>query len=220
MAQTEDNLDDDNEHEEAEELERLLEDDQNGGVEAGEEGSSDEAKPTEAGPLGSSKKKWILMGGGAFLIILLAGGAYFFLLSPTQIPEGENQSGEQADQKNPATPPVKTVKSTFSKVHIYSLKPFFLPLKENKKDTGKFISVTPNLVLSNSTLSKEIENSLPAIRKNIYNILTRKSPREYFSSKRKIEEKIKKDILTTVNPILLAGTGSVTDVAFTQFVVK
>jgi len=69
-------------------------------------------------------------------------------------------------------------------------------------------------------LGEEIENSLPAIRRNIYNVLSRKSPRDYFSGKGKIEEKIKKEILVSVNPVLLAGTGAVTDVVFTQFVVK
>jgi len=149
----------------------------------------------------------------------MAGGAYFFLFS-AQNPENEIQSGEQADESVSTPPLVETVKSSFNKVHIYTLKPFFLPLKVNEKETGKYISVIPNLILSNSTLSEEIENSLPAIRRNIYNVLSRKSPRDYFSGKEKIEEKIKKEIIVTVNPVLLAGTGSVTDVVFTQFVVK
>ena len=159
------------------------------------------------------------MGGGALLILLLAGGVYFFL-SSSQNPEGEIQPGEEAGENVTTPPPVETVKSPFSKVHVFTLKPFFLPLKVNERETGKYISVIPNLILSNSTLSREIENSLPAIRRNIYNVLSRKSPREYFSGKGKIEEKIKKEILVTVNPILLAGTGIVTDVVFTQFVVK
>jgi len=173
-----------------------------------------------AGVLPLAKKTWILLGGGTLLILLLAGGAYFFLSSSSQNPESEIQTGEQAGENVSTPPPVETVKSPFSKVHVFTLKPFFLPLKVNERETGKYISVIPNLILSNSTLSEEIENSLPAIRRNIYNVLSRKSPREYFSGKGKIEEKIKKEILVTVNPILLAGTGSVTDVVFTQFVVK
>ncbi len=98
--------------------------------------------------------------------------------------------------------------------------PFFLPLKINQKETGSFIAVTPNFILSNSTLNKEIEKSLPSIRKEIYNVLSRKNPRDYLVEKGKIKERIKKEILTTVNPLLLAGTGTVTDVVFTQFVVK
>ncbi len=215
MAQAEEILDEG--HEEAEELERLLAGDQEDGAEGLEGEPGAEAAPEKGGRFALGKKKWILVGGGILLIILLAGGAYFFL---TSNPKGDNQSEEQTSDNAPALPPAQTVKSPFSKVHIFSLKPFFLPLKSGNKDTGNFISIIPNFVLSNSTVSKEIDNALPAIRKNIYSILTRKSPQEYYSSKRKIEEQIKKDILTAVNPILLAGTGSVTDVVFTQFVVK
>lgn len=217
MAEAEEIIDDENEHVEAEELERLLEGSQNDGQEGAE---GDEQTPEKSGRFAFGKKTWILAGGGTLLIILLAGGAYFFLSPSAQNSEGEIQPGEQAGE-NISTPlPVETIKSPFRKVHIFTLKPFFLPLKVNEKETGKYISVIPNLILSNSTLSEEIENSLPAIRRNIYNVLSRKGPRDYFSGKGKIEEKIKKEILVTVNPVLLAGTGSVTDVVFTQFVVK
>jgi len=209
MAQAKEISEDEIEHKEAEELERLLEGSQ-------EDGKGDENTPGKSGRFAFGKKTWILIGGGTLFILLLAGGAYYFLFYSAQNPEGEKRDGE-----NIATPPpVETVKLPFKKVNIFTLKPFFLPLKVNERETGKFISVIPNLILSNSTLSEEIENSLPAIRRNIYNVLVRKSPREYFAGKGKIEEKIKKEILTTVNPILLAGTGSVTDVVFTQFVVK
>ncbi len=216
MAQAEEIIEDDNEHEEAEELERLLE----GSLDDREEGAEgDEQTPEKSGRFAFGKKTWILVGGGALLILLLAGGVYFFL-SSSQNPEGEIQPGEEAGENVTTPPPVETVKSPFSKVHVFTLKPFFLPLKVNERETGKYISVIPNLILSNSTLGEEIENSLPAIRRNIYNVLSRKSPRDYFSGKGKIEEKIKKEILVSVNPVLLAGTGSVTDVVFTQFVVK
>ncbi len=217
MAQAEETIDDENEHVEAEELDRLLEGSQNDGQEGAE---GDKPIPKKGGRFALGKKTWILVGGGTLLIILLAGGAYFFLSPSTQNSEVEIQSGEQAGEKISTPPPVETIKSPFKKVHIFTLKPFFLPLKVNEKETGKYISVIPNLILSNSTLSEEIENSLPAIRRNIYNVLSRKGPREYFSGKVKIEEKIKKEILVTVNPVLLAGTGAVTDVVFTQFVVK
>lgn len=227
MAQAEEILeDDDYETEEADELERLLEGTQN--EEADVEGS-DEQTAEKGGRFSFSKKTWFIVGGGTFLILLLAGGAYYFLSPSSQSLKVEVQSKEQAKPQEgeeqggedlSTPPPVETVKSPFKKVNIFTLESFFLPLQLNGKDTGKFISVIPNLVLSNNTLNKEIEHSLPAIRRNIYNVLSRKNPREYYSGKGKIEEKIKKEILTTVNPILLAGTGSVTDVVFTQFVVK
>lgn len=220
MAEAEEINEDDSDYEEARELERLLEGENDEGEEAKEGENDEESTPVKKGLLGLSKKKWIMAGGGIISVVLIAGGAYYYLSSSTQNPEGENQLENGVVESVPAGPQAETVKNSFEKVHIFTLKPFFLPLKAGKRDTGKFISVLPNLVLSNGTLSKEVENSLPTIRKNIYNILNRKSPREYFSNKRKIEEQIKIDIITSLNPVLLAGTGTITDVVFTQFVVK
>lgn len=216
MAQAEEIIEDDSEHEEAGELEQLL-----ANTEIDDEGEveGDESSPKKGGRFSFSKKTLILLGGGTFLLFLLAGGAYFFLFSSEQKPAADANSAEQASE-GVATPPlVETAKTSFSKVHVFPLEPFFLPLKMNGRETGNFISITPNLVLSNGTLQKELKNALPGIRRNIYNVLSRKSPREYYSNK-KIEERVKKEILITVNPILLAGTGTVTDVVFTQFVVK
>jgi flagellar basal body-associated protein FliL len=217
MAQAEEILDEDSEHEEAEELEKLLANTENEDGEPTEDGGQPAKK---GGGFSFNKKTWILLGAGTLLVFLLAGGVYFFLFSEDKIPESGLIPGEQASGVISTPAPVETVKSSFSKVHVFTLEPFFLPLKKNNRETGKFISVIPNLVLSNSTLHKELENSLPTIRRNIYNLLSRKNPREYYSNKRKIEERIKKEILITVNPALLAGTGTVTDVVFTQFVVK
>jgi len=216
MAQAEEIIEDENEHEEADELEQLLANTENDDAE-GVEG--DESSPKKGGRFSFGKKTWVLLGGGILLLFLLAGGAYFFLFSSEQNPAADVNPVEQTGEGVATPPPFETAKSTFSKVHIFPLEPFFLPLKMNGRETGNFISVIPNLVLSNSTLHKELKNALPGIRRNIYNVLSRKSPREYYSNKR-IEERIKKEILVTVNPILLAGTGTVTDVVFTQFVVK
>lgn len=217
MAQAEEIFDEDNEHEEAEELEQLLANTENEDAEVAE---GDEQPAKKGGRFSFGKKTLILIGAGTLLVLLLAGGVYFFLFSSENSPKGEI-SPEELVEGEVSTPPVaETAKVSFSKVHMFTLEPFFLPLKKNNRETGKFISITPNLILSNSTLHKELENSLPGIRRNIYNLLSRKSPSEYYSNKRKIEERIKKEILVTVNPALLAGTGTVTDVVFTQFVIK
>jgi flagellar basal body-associated protein FliL len=196
----------DSSSQEAEELERLLETTDNR-----KEGESAEASPEKKGRFLFSKKFWIAVAGGILLIIASGAGIYYFLSS---------SSPKEAEDVASTPPPVESVKPTFNKVNIYALQPFFLPLKSGNTETGHFISLTPHFILSNSTLNNEIEKSLPSIRKNIYTILTRKSPRDYFLNKGKIEEKIKKEILVSVNPLLLAGTGIIDDVIFTQFVVK
>jgi len=134
MALAEEIIEDDNEHKEAEELERLLEGSQSDGEEGAE---GDEPTPEKAGRFAFSKKTWILVGGGTLLILLLAGGAYFFLSSSSQNPESEIQSGEQAGENVSTPPPVETVKSPFSKVHIYTLKPFFSSPERERKRNGE-----------------------------------------------------------------------------------
>jgi flagellar basal body-associated protein FliL len=212
MAQAEEEIEDlDPSSQEAEELDRLLEatDD----PEEGEAGEKGEESPEKESRFLFSKKFWIAVGGGVLLLLASGAGTYYYLSSSS--PEES-----KVDEAVSPPPPVESAKPTFKKVNVYALQPFFLPLKSGNTETGHFISVTAHFILSNSTLNNEIEKSLPSIRKKIYTILIRKSPEEYFLGKGKIEEKIKKEILVSVNPLLLAGTGIVNDVIFTQFVVK
>jgi len=204
MAQAEEQIENlDPGSQEPEELDRLLDATQN--PEEGEE----KASPEKTRFL-FSKKFWVLVGGGILLLLILAVGAYFYLSSSP--PEVE---------KIVSTPlPAEIAKPALNKINIYALQSFFLPLKSDNKETGHFVSLTPHLILSNSSLEKEIERSLPSIRRHIYTILIRKSPQDYFLKKREVKGQIKKEILFSVNPLLLAGTGTVKDVVFTQFVVK
>ena len=41
-----------------------------------------------------------------------------------------------------------------TKINIYKLEPFFLPLVDDGKETGQFITVSANLLLSNSVLNQ------------------------------------------------------------------
>ncbi len=212
MAQAAEEIEDfDSSNQEAEELERLLETTEN--PEAGEDGGKGEESPEKGSRFLFSKKFWIAVGGGILLLLASGAGTYYYLSS---------SSPKKAEVEEAAVlpPPVESAKPTFNKVNIYILQPFFLPLKSDDKETGHFISLTANFVLSNSTMSREIEKSLPNIRRNIYTTLTRKSPQDYFLNKGKIKEIIKKEILAGVNPLLLAGTGTIKDVVFTQFVIK
>ncbi len=216
MAQDEELNEESAAQEEADELERLLEE---GGEEAAEGEAAEKPAEDEGGegtpaeetaPAG--KKKWILIGGGVFLLLAVAGGVFFFFLQDKAPPE------EALEKEEP--PAVVTVKKDFDKVHIYPLKTFFLPLKSNGRELGRFITVTPNLILSNPDVDEEITKVLPSLREDIYNILARKKPSDYFQRKGQIEERIKKEILIAANASLTTGIGTVQDIAYTQFVVK
>ena len=121
-----------------------------------------------------------------------------------------SSSEEVADEETPE----------IEKVHIYKLEPFFFPIRNNDKETGKFISVSANLLLSNSVLGKNIDKVLPILRNSIYVILRRKKPDEFTLQRAKTEEKLKKEIVTASNALLLSGAGTVTDVFFSNFMIK
>ncbi len=193
---------------EATELERLLDD----------AGGGDEA----AGGLKAkfkkilSNKKLLMIYGGGFLVLILAigVGAYFFLgeKEADVVPLEEQAVDEEIIEEEEEV--------IIKKVNIYELEPFFLPIREDGKETGRFISISANLLLSNRVLNREIDKVLPLIRKNIYTILRRKRPSDFTLKRSRAEERIKKEILIASNTQLLAGTGTITDVFFTRFVVK
>ena len=172
-----------------------------------------------------SNKKLLMIYGGGFLVLILAigVGAYFFL--------GEKEADvvpleEQADvvplEEQAVDEEIieEEEEVIIKKVNIYELEPFFLPIREDGKETGRFISISANLLLSNRVLNREIDKVLPLIRKNIYTILRRKRPSDFTLKRSRAEERIKKEILIASNTQLLAGTGTITDVFFTRFMVK
>ncbi len=211
MAEDEDQQDDELSTSEAQELEKLLEETE------GEEG--EKKKEKKEGPflkkllhrLKTDKKFLMFVGGGALLLIIGSGaGLYLFLSKEAAPPVAEEELAEPEEE------PEKEVEQA----NVYTLEPFFLPLKINDRETGQFITVTPNLLLSNSALDEEVDKILPQIRKNIYRILRRKSPQDWFQDRVQIEERIKKEIITVANTDLLSGTGTIEDVFYTQFVIK
>ena len=106
------------------------------------------------------------------------------------------------------------------KVNAFKLDSFFVPLMKGKEETGEFVILSATLLLSNSKLSQEIIKNISIIRKNIYYILRKKSPEDFKGDKKKLEDRLKKEIVTAANTVILSGSGVVTDVYFTQFVVK
>ena len=168
----------------------------------------------------SNKKLLMIYGGGLLVLTIAIGvGAYFFLgekegdVVPLEEQAVEEEIIEEEEE-------VKIKKVKIKKVNIYNLEPFFLPIRDDGKETGRFISIAANLLLSNRVLKHEIDKVLPLVRKNIYNILRRKRPSDFTLERFQTEERIKKEILTASNSLLLGGTGTITDVFFTRFMVK
>ena len=121
-----------------------------------------------------SNKKLLMIYGGGFLVLILAigVGAYFFLgeKEADVVPLEEQAVEEEIIEEEEE---VKIKKGKIKKVNIYNLEPFFLPIRDDGKETGRFISIAANLLLSNRVLKHEIDKVLPLVRKNIYNILRR-----------------------------------------------
>ena len=167
-----------------------------------------------------NKKLLMIYGGGLLVLIIAIGvGAYFFLgeKDAEVVPLEEQAVEEEIIEEEEE---VKINKVKIKKVNIYNLEPFFLPIRDDGKETGRFISIAANLLLSNRVLKHEIDKVLPLVRKNIYNILRRKRPSDFTLERFQTEERIKKEILTACNALLLGGTGTITDVFFTRFMVK
>ena len=195
---------------EAAELERLLDDTGAGAVaEGGLKGIQAKIKN-----ILSNKKLLMIYGGGLLVLLLAIGAGLFFLLGDKEaevVPVEEKAVEEEI---------VEEEEVKIEKVNIYKLDSFFLPILAGGKETGQFISIKPSLLLSNSVLNREIDKVLPLLRKSIYRILKRKKPKDFTLKRSKTEERIKKEILTASNALLLSGTGTITDVFFIQFMVK
>ena len=192
---------------EAAELEALLET-------AG--GDAEAAEPGLKGKLQqilSNKKLLMIFGGGALVLLIAIGAGIYFMMPATEedVPVDEEQVEEEIKEEET---------SVVEKVNIYKLDPFFLPVRDNGKETGKFLSLSANLLLSNSVLNKDLDKVLPLVRKNIYGILRRKRPSDFTLQRANTEERIKREILTASNALLLSGTGTVTDVFFSSFMIK
>lgn len=201
---------------EAKELERLL----------AEEGIAPGTGAAPAGGLAGNKivakvlefynarKTVALIIAGVLLLALIGGGValYFVLTKKEPVEVKETTVAQPAKEEEEEI--------VLQKVNAYKLEPFFIPLLKNNEETGEFVSIAPTLLLSNNKLDREIDKNLSIMRKNIYYLLRRKQPEDFKGDQRKLEERLKKEIMTTANTLLLSGTGTVTDVFFTQFIVK
>jgi flagellar basal body-associated protein FliL len=159
------------------------------------------------------RKKMALIIGVSFFVVLLLGlfSLYFFSsLSKQRI-------AEEAKIEDKAPPPEQ---EPVAEVHTYKLEPFFLPFTEADGDNDEFITVTLHLLLSNAKLENEVNSHLLLIRRSIYNVFKSHKLDEYRTMRPQIEEHLKQEILTAINPLLLRGTGTITDVFYSDFLLK
>ena len=194
---------------EAGEIESLLDD---GEEEAGTDGLKEKFQKI------FSNKKFLMIIGVVVLVLTIGVGLLF-------LRDGEETTeatfDEQVVEEEVKEEEVKEEEEVkVAKINIYKLEPFFLPLLDDGKETGQFISVSTNLLLSNSVLSHDLDKVLPLMRKSIYNILRGKRPADFTLKPSHTEERIKKEILTASNSLLLSGTGTITDVFFSRFMIK
>jgi flagellar basal body-associated protein FliL len=193
-------------NDEAEEVERLL-------VGAGgEEAVGTLSLKGKLQKITANKKLLMIIGGVVLFLIICV--VFFFM-------QGGEETTEVTIDEQVVEEEVKEEEEVkIAKVNIYKLEPFFLPLLNDGKETGQFISVSTNLLLSNSVLNHDLDKVLPLLRKNIYNILRGKRPADFTLKRSQTEARIKKEILTASNSLLLSGTGTITNVFFSRFMIK
>jgi len=168
----------------------------------------------------SSKKMMIIAGSGALLLLIIIGGTAYYLLSDDDTQEEVilEEDVEGVDESNKEK---EVAKAQFKKVHIFSLKPFFLPIRlKNNEESGHFLLVTANFRLSNAGLPGEINKKLPLIREKIYSMLRRENLKDLTEKNTVIQDKIKKAARDRTNELLPVGTGVVKDVFFSEFIIK
>ena len=182
------------------------------------EDKEEPAKATGLKGIFSNKKLLMMLGGGAIILILAIGAGIYFSNSKTE--EGAPPKEEKADEIIEEEKEEEKEAIEFEKVNIYKLDPFFVPITKNGKETGKFISLSATLLLSNSALHKEIDRVRPLVRKKIYDILRKKRYSDFKLQRSDIKQRIKKDIMRASNALLLTGTGTVKDVLFSSFIIK
>lgn len=190
---------------EARELDRLLQED----ITAEEESRKLVNRFKEAFRKLWQNKKALYLALSALVIVSI--GLAFYLVPGEKVIPDKNKAEETSPDTDPALP---------EKPVVYELQPFFLPLLNKGKETGKFISVKAQLLLSNKLVEREVDRALPLIRQNIYGILKRKKESDFLSNKKRIEARVKKEILLSANTNLVSGIGNIEDVFFSEFLVR
>ena len=174
----------------------------------------------------SDKKFMIMVGGGLLLILLLIGGvAYYFLTgdktSSNVVEEVNKEDSDTSKKEEEASDTITKDVLPYDRVYLYPLKSFFFPIRlKNKEESGHFLLVTPSFHMSNAGLGGQISKNLSSIRKRIYTILKKESYRNLTEKHNATKKRVKKRVIVKVNELLPVGTGVVSDIYFSEFIVK
>ena len=174
----------------------------------------------------SDKKFMIMVGGGLLLILLLVcGAAYYFLTgdktSSNVVEEVNEEDSDTSEKEEVAQDTITKEVLPFDRVYLYPLKSFFFPIKlKNKEESGHFLLVTPSFHMSNAGLGGQISKNLSSIRKRIYTILNKESYHNLTEKHNATKKRIKKKVIVKVNELLPVGTGVVSDIYFSEFIIK
>ena len=174
----------------------------------------------------SDKKFMIMVGGGLLLILLLIGGAVYYFLagdktSSNIIEEVSKDDGDPSKIEEESQNTITKEALPYDRVYLYPLKSFFFPIKlKNNEESGHFLIVTPSFHMSNAGLGGEISKNLPSIRKRIYTILNNESYHNLTEKHNATKKRVKKKVIVKVNELLPVGTGVVSDIYFSEFIVK
>ena len=190
---------------EAEEIERLLR----------EEEERAEEKKSRIHPLKKFINRKLFL--GLSVAFLLIWGVSWGILSLIERSPDVSQVSLMSQ-----TPAQDSTLSTLQiqKPNVYPLDPFFVPIVSKDKKVERFLHVTVHLVLSNRRLRTDIDKVQPLIRQSVYAAISRKNLKDFDNGRVKVEERIKREILTASNSFLLSGTGTITNVIFTEFIVS
>ena len=74
--------------------------------------------------------------------------------------------------------------------------------------------------MSNAGLGGQISKNLSSIRKRIYTILNKESYHNLTEKHNATKKRIKKKVIVKVNELLPVGTGVVSDIYFSEFIIK
>ena len=69
-------------------------------------------------------------------------------------------------------------------------------------------------------MNREIDKNIADIRQRIYFLLKNIKSFEFIRNNIKLKNRLKKEIISLVNSLLSTGIGTVSDVLFTEFMVK